>query len=412
MKKWREMQKNKFLNSSFSKNRLSQYSKSDNIKTNNTLHDIFKNNKTLLFSFLPIAFFILLDYYTLSYHFNFSSASFIEIYFNSLNLSSQILVLVSVFPLVIIFVFFTIPHLNSFVLEMYNSSIKKPATALKKILISLFITIVLFISSTLSYWIFLKIEGYGFIVLILTLLLPLLLTSLIINSVLKLRRFNIDIKVIIKDSPILFGFSFSISYVILIFISYNTLLDIFNSEAIVPFLMLILIHQLITMMLISGRDYSSISKTNTKNKFFTLKNICITLLSIMLAIYFVDRTNKNLWEYIEEEANFSFNLFINKFFLSDNHIIIDINATYYDNDTSEIKQCWDNKIKKIHIDSNQTTYLPISNEMKLYFKKENENITCVYAINKNQYNYRLQDIGFIDTQKRRDFGKAITKDKK
>ncbi len=408
MKKWREMQKNKFLNSSFSKNRLSQYTNSNDIKTTDTIHNIFKNNTTLIFSFLPIAFFILLDYYTLSYNFNFSSASFIEIYFNSLNLSSQILVLVSVFPLVIIFVFFTIPYLNSFVLEMYNSSVRKPTTTLIEILISLSLALVLFILSTLSYWIFLKIEGYGFIVLILALLLALIFTSFI--TYITLNKLNIEIKVILKDSPILFGFSFPISYIILIFISYNTLLDIFNSEAIVPFLMLILIHQLITMMLISGRDYSSISKTNAKNKFFTLKNICITLLSIMLAIYFVDRTNKNLWEYIEEEkTNFSFNLFLNKFFLSDNHIIIDINATYYDNNSSKTK-CWNNKIKNIHLDSNQTTYLPISNEMKLYFKKEDENITCVYAISKNQYNYRLQDIGYIDTQRRSNFEKAITKD--
>lgn len=180
------MQKNKFLNSNISKNRLLRHTKSNNIQTPNTIHNILKNNTTLIFSFLPIAFFILLDYYTLSYNFHFSSASFTEIYFNSLNLSSQILVLVSVFPLVIIFVFFTIPYLNSLVLGIHNSS----------------------------------------------------------------------------------------------------------------------------------------------------------------AIYFVDRIN------------------------------IDINATY----------------------------LPISNEMKLYFKKADENITCIYAINKkfdkNQYNHILQDIGFINTQKR------------
>jgi hypothetical protein len=105
-------------------------------------------------------------------------------------------------------------------------------------------------------------------------------------------------------------------------------------------------------------------------------------------------------------------LFINKFFLSPNHMVIDIDATHHDNSGSEIKQCWDNKIKKIHIDSNQTTYLPISNEMKLYFKKADENITCVYAISKNQYNYRLQEIGHINTQQRRDFENSITKDKR
>jgi hypothetical protein len=169
-------------------------------------------------------------------------------------------------------------------------------------------------------------------------------------------------------------------------------------------------------MLISGRDYTSISKTNTKNKFFTLPKIFVALLIVMFLIYIFDRANKGLWEYAEynkeQKTNFSFNLFINKFFLSNNHTIIDIHATHYDNNSSEIKQCWDNKIKNIHLDSNQTTYLPISNVMSLYFKILNENIICVYAMNKNQYNYRLQDIGYIDTQRRSDFEKVITKDKK
>ncbi len=471
MKKWREMQKNKFLNSSFSKNRLSHYSKSDNIKTNNTLHDIFKNNKTLLFSFLPIAFFILLDYYTLNHNFNFSSASFTEIYFNSLNLSSQILVLVSVFPFVIIFVFFTIPYLNSCVLGIYNLSVKEPVITTKHkllilffitillvlscyiflynkdysfialifvillllvftlfvsyialnksngstFLISFFIAIFLFFLSILSYIMlneFIEDGSYGFIVLILALLLPLILTSFIANAA--LHMLNIDIKVILKDSPYLSGIYFSISYIILICISYNTLLDVFKFDAIVPFLMFIWMCQYISIIIVIIRTYAPISKTSRKNKVFTLQNISIALLLMMIAIYFVHRENKNLWNNTQEKnTNFSFNLFINKFFLSNNNTIMDINATYYDNNSSsEIKKCWDNKIKNIHLDSNQTTYLPISNEMKLYFKKENENITCVYAINKNQYNYRLQDIGFIDTQKRRDFGKAITKDKK
>ena len=405
------MQKNKFLNSSFSKNKLSRHTKPD--KSN---FEIFKD--ILLYGFPSFIFFIaaaftILDYYTLVDIFNFNSAMALEVYFNTFDTTTQIFIAIAiaVFPFIIIFIFLTIPYLNSLVLEKYHSNVKKSTKTLIEIVISSFLALVLLILSTLSYCIFLKIEGYGFIVIILSLLLPLLLTSFIASAI--LNKLNIDIKVIIKDSPILFGSSFSISYIILIFIFYNTLLDIFKSEFIITFLMVIFIYQLTTTIIISNRDYSSTLKTNSKNKFFTSPIIYLALLLVIFFINIFDKENKDLWDDAKEEkTNFSFNLFLNKFFLSDNHTIIDINATYYENNNSEIKQCWNNKIKNIHLDSNQTTYLPISNEMKLYFKKEDKNITCVYAISKNQYNYRLQDIGYIDTQRRSDFEKAITKDKK
>ncbi len=47
--------------------------------------------------------------------------------------------------------------------------------------------------------------------------------------------------------------------------------------------------------------------------------------------------------------------------------------------------------------------------MKTYWLSS---ISFSKKFDKNQYNHLLQDIGHIDTQRRRDFEKAIPKDKK
>jgi len=191
----------------------------------------------------------------------------------------------------------------------------------------------------------------------------------------------------LKESPKLtFSILYFFTIAIFIFLDYLTILNIFHFSS-SKFLEIYLY---------------SINISNTL--FFLL--ITLVPFFIIAAMLLID-----VWKDTKDSA-LTWNLFINNFYLSDNHAVFDINTSNYDNSKTEIQSC----LKDKKIDSSQTKYLPISKEMKLYFKIQNEDITCVYAINKkfykNQYNYILEDIGYIDTTKKGKHDETITRNKK
>lgn len=130
------------------------------------------------------------------------------------------------------------------------------------------------------------------------------------------------------------------------------------------------------------KDRNQVDLLNNKRFLFAI--VSIVGVSIFMFESFLNNSNKNIWTDFNKTAS-STNLFLNKYFLSEN--TVDFNIT-------------DNTNKTIHIDTT-ATYLPVSKEMKLYFIDNNDsNETIVYAVEKkyykDHYNYILIDTGHID----------------
>jgi hypothetical protein len=120
--------------------------------------------------------------------------------------------------------------------------------------------------------------------------------------------------------------------------------------------------------------------------------MALLLIIALASIKYLDYENEDSWKSTKEElTSFSFNLFINKFYLSNNHIKFNVNTSNFENNDIN-NSCMHNTSDILSIGTNEITYLPLSKKGKLYFKKE-DNITCVYAVDKD---YKLLDIGYIN----------------
>ena len=363
--------------------------------------DFIKNNITLVISissFLLISFFELLDYYTFTNTFHFSNASFIEIYFYSLGLASQMLTLVTLFPFMIMFILIYPIYLNSKILSSKLSLIESNINCVIVVVLGMLMAIILLFLSVSTYFVLTKLPFNAFIFILIAMIISYSSTSLIIVNALK--RLKLDIRIITKNE--LFLFLFIVTF-ILCYTYFITVIDgfeMFNyiDDTAILYLIFIMFIQFISVIILSLKEISLYNNTYSEKNY--IDNIYAGFIIIFLMIAFLNHEDIDTWnDTKEKQGKFSSNLFINKFYLATNHTIFDLNTTNYENSTTKIEYCTqaNNEI----IDSNLTTYLPISKEMKLYFKeKQDYNITCIYAVNKiiykNKYNYILKDIGYID----------------
>lgn len=149
-----------------------------------------------------------------------------------------------------------------------------------------------------------------------------------------------------------------------------------------------------TILTISRKKISFFEKFKDNKANIAVIIVILTILTILL-----NHINEKTWKE-DKKSLWSISLFMNKMFLSGNSKNIDLNITNLNNQDINLTKIYSLGIVKL--DAN-TTYLPISKEMKLYFKENNEtNQTIVFAVEKHSYKgkyfYSPIDIGYIDNK--------------
>jgi len=386
------MWKNNFLNSN------TKYLHKKEPKSNQTIVNYFKENKKLLFSisyFSYIFIFILLDYLTFIYSFNFSSANFLEIYLYSIDiLSAQFFFIVTLIPFFILLVAFFISLIGSapiLLLYKFDISNNKIKDSIEIVIMSTFLlTIFSLLYSKIIYEFIKYIDINNYYLFAFFLAIQIGLTFITIGYILsEAYKKNFDY---ISD--------FEFSLFLILFLFFFPLVSIFIGNVYHDFALYLLVSLFFTfgsliIVNIFFNKKNQVKKIKYNNYFLSIGMFIIA----NLFIFIFHNSNVESWRNLKN-SQLTWNLFINKFYKSNNNSIIDINTTTYT--ANNITQhCVNEETNTTHISLN-AEYLPISKEMKLYFKeKADDNITCIYAINKkfykNKYNYILEDIGYINT---------------
>ena len=356
-----------------------------------SLKDLYEYFIILLKVLYPILLllFILLDYFTFTSTFNFQRSTFLDFYLFNINiLDSSYLLLIIWLPGIIIL----LPYLTSY--------------------LSTFFPYYLARNKQLSLLKFLKNSNYYIQILILSLLWSFILfflSWLLFNF---LNYCHASWYFFLIGAGILLAFSYYMLFQLINyfleknknFMALYTLAHItswaivssliatyiINSKDFQFYIAYIDLLVLFSLLFISSfyteqnnfKDRNQVDLLNNKRFLFAI--VSIVGVSIFMFESFLNNSNKNIWTDFNKTAS-STNLFLNKYFLSEN--TVDFNIT-------------DNTNKTIHIDTT-ATYLPVSKEMKLYFIDNNDsNETIVYAVEKkyykDHYNYILIDTGHID----------------
>ena len=142
-------------------------------------------------------------------------------------------------------------------------------------------------------------------------------------------------------------------------------------------------------------EYQKVKKSNTlKNK--NPKLVPLSIVTIVIAIMFLITGAKDEWRDLNSSDSLNditCNLLLNKIYLFDNKKMVDIDIKGFERS--------DRCLSKLRGDSftldNNGTKVILSDANRLYFKPMDENLTCVYAVNKIQYKgkekYSLFDVG-------------------
>lgn len=382
-----------------------KYKKVTNIKPKEIIEidkiniiDIFSKYIKILY---PIIIVILgiLDYFTFVEIFHFKTASFLDTYVYNISLFNSSLLLIILFlPLFLVVVFFGINFLSIyipiFMYEKMNTSkyffsslIKTSEKGYKNpILLSLIFSILIIVFSLLV-----SLFGSNTLlnVMLLIFLILLLTNSFTISSLIQSqKRDKMFMNTYMLSSLLIFSFfiivviqSFDNKYIAFI-ITMSFLLSMSN----LPFLDLFLIDKTSKRVLL-----------NTKKQYYFAITIIFTVLLALITLFF-HNINEESW-IDQKKSSASISLFLNKQFKSENPINIDINISSINLNKYINKSAFDVNTSIIYFDIN-TTYLPISKDIKLYFKDSNKtNQTLIYAVEKKyfkgKYNYIPIDVGYI-----------------
>ena len=335
------------------------------------------------------------DYITLTEVFNFSKASFLTIYFFNLSfLNVEFFLFVALIPVIFLIMIFLFSFISLYFPIQFSNSVKKHyiynsyIIHLRMNLYFTFIFTILLIILSYYYYLF---DNSN------TSIISFVRISFFLSGIIGISYSGAYY--IARDT---FGrkFEFSSSDNFLFFILFSFLylvfLAILNDKS-----YLFVGLYLFTIVLFGNLFFFDIilmNKLEIKRKH---KNIIqsagfqlLFIIFVIICLYILNviyNENKNLWQNTQKQE-FTFNLFLDKFFLSKStHTIsLDVKNIY-------IKEC------SSVLDSNTTTILPFSKTISLYFqapKSNDKNISkCVYAIekryNKSGVNYNLLDIGYI-----------------
>jgi len=339
-------------------------------------------------SVILFALLVMMDYFVITQTFNFSAAAFLNIYLFNLNIfGSQFFIFFALLPMGVALSLFIIPYFISLLSREYEDSLKKfnNSILLSESRLSLFIVFSVIEMLLLSWasmefliWVGDKIDNIIFFsILYLVCLVIIILLPIVIVLVFKIYTFNKLLVVIYMILVLSIGvwlFKRPFDTNILKFYQVHSLLVVSQ------FLLLLMF---------------TLDNTKKKEQKVSLKYIyTIVMLFVIFMIGIEYKTNEDSWKDTMSKK-LTFNLLVNKKFLSINNETINIDVLNY-NDSSP---CKDVDTIEVSIDNNTTDVLAISKSIRLYFKKDDNN-TCIYAVEKQYYKgrpvYNLLDIGYMD----------------
>lgn len=360
--------------------------------------------------FVPILIFalLLLDYLTFTQTFNFEPATFFDVYLYEINISnSPFLLIIGFFPLVGALLVYMMSYLS--VIFSFNL-LKFPTTKIQKIVeilnefevliketfdinhsylkdifvipivfVSLLIISSAFITSQMNE---LKTEDWPYV--LLSFVFPLFIAHFATIRFLKYHKETEQYQLVSFGNLIM-----SSIYIFLSIVFFNWL----NLKELALYLFLLLFPTIFSFQLLDTLVDNE--RNNGKNKTATRANTAIILIIVsvitILAIATFYKENNKQWRNQNTDPSMTMNLFLNKNFLSSNTEIIDLNCSNFRG------KDWNQSIQHIALDQN-TMYLPISKEMKLYFTDiNNTKMSKIYAVQKQFYKgetyYKLYGIG-------------------
>ena len=335
--------------------------------------------KPIFYSYiLFIGIFVFLDYSVYTEVFHFSDASFIENYFYNIDIfSSGFLIVFIALPIIVIMSFFL-------ALYLFISEINKKKDKIYSSKLEYFTLIFLLLSflNLIGYSILdkcnLLINGYSILIYIFIIMIcELLLLKLYIS---------LDFKYFSKYNKLYKYILFIVLYFLVYFLvfSYYYNYNIF-------YLYFILFYFTFIGLLVSYLNYKVTKKTRiTKvDKLAFLISFIIILPSIF---YWLNNTL--IWNNLN---SFSYNLVLNNGFKSQNYHNIKVNVLGYENNISKYCLCQNKNDLYVDIKADtNTTYIPFFKNQKIYFVKNDKNLTCVYIVKEKDDKFLLNDIGYLD----------------
>ena len=347
--------------------------------------DILKKNIPIM-SVAFSSFLCFSDYYLLNDLFGFSTAFFKDFYLSSINvISLDFFLLVALIPFVLATLILGIPVI---VVETYGVEKFKEDEINYDLLITFlfvfFIVAVAFsfiIDEILSVPILATIMNLPFVdfILILIWIIVSLYIALGAEHFLQRPRMTIISQIILH-----------ISIVFLLLVLFRCI----QEKIVLIYLSLLLLFEPYIMYLYL--EYQKVKKSNTlKNK--NPKLVPLSIVTIVIAIMFLITGAKDEWRDLNSSDSLNditCNLLLNKIYLFDNKKMVDIDIKGFERSDRCLSKL---RGDSFTLDNNGTKVIFLSDANRLYFKPMDENLTCVYAVNKIQYKgkekYSLFDVG-------------------